>query len=105
MYPGQTEDVALFPSQHHRIYLYATPLAWDDALPRPHQADLEDDTAQITCAADVPTGAALGSAATGRRHLRCLPALGSTEGLRPFVGTFTGMAQANHAVRFDVAVP
>jgi len=43
--------------------------------------------------------------ATGRRHLRCLPALGSAEGLQPFVGTFTGMAQANYAVSFEVAVP
>ncbi|MEO8179266.1 MAG: dockerin [Deltaproteobacteria bacterium] len=75
------------------FYVPVPPLAWDDVLPKPHQADLmewaqgrgfevrtagqgstpltiqsvellDQDTVQITCTTDVPAGATLGYAAT-----------------------------------------
>jgi len=75
------------------FYVPVPPLAWDEVLPKPHQADLmewaqgrgfevrtagsgstpltiqsvellDQDTVRITCTTDVPAGATLGYAAT-----------------------------------------
>ena len=109
------------------------PLAWDDALPRPHQADLTEwaqgrgfevrmgttrlaiesvelvdaDTVQITCAADVPAGATLGYAAMsdGAAVPNVSPRWGQLKDSDPFVGDFTQMAQPNYSVSFELAVP
>jgi hypothetical protein len=109
------------------------PLAWDDVLPRPHQADLtewaqgrgfevrmgttrlaiesvaivDEDTVQITCAADVPAGATLGYAATsdGAAVSGVSPRWGQLKDSDPFVGDFTQLAQPNFAVAFELNVP
>ncbi|HTV21097.1 MAG TPA: dockerin [Polyangiaceae bacterium] len=109
------------------------PLAWDDVLPRPHQTDLtewaqgrgfevrmgdtriaiesveilDDDTVQITCAADVPAGATLGYAAMSDAAAiaNVSPRWGQLKDSDPFVGDFTQMAQPNYSVSFQVAVP
>lgn len=109
------------------------PLAWDEALPMPHQVDLTEwaqgrgfevrigdtrlaiesvalvdaDTVQITCAADVPAGATLGYAATsdGAAITNVSPRWGQLRDSDPFVGQFTGRPQANYAVSFELAVP
>jgi hypothetical protein len=109
------------------------PLAWDDALPMPHQADLTEwaqgrgfevrmgttrltiesvalldaDTVQITCAADVPAGATLGYAATsdGAAITNVSPRWGQLKDSDPFVGAFTQRPQANYAVSFELTVP
>jgi hypothetical protein len=115
------------------FHVPVAPLAWDDALPRPHQADLtewaegrgfevrmgttrltiesvellDDDTVQITCAADVPAGATLGYAASsdGAAISGVSPRWGQLKDSDPFVGEFTQMAQPNYAVAFEVDVP
>jgi hypothetical protein len=109
------------------------PLAWDDALPKPHVADLtewaegrgfevrmgatrlaiesveilDDDTVQITCAADVPAGVTLGYAATsdGAAVSGVSPRWGQLKDSDPFVGDFTQMPQANYSVSFELPVP
>jgi hypothetical protein len=109
------------------------PLAWDEALPKPHQADLtewaqgrgfevrtgntrltiesvallDEDTVKITCAADVPAGATLGYAATsdGAAISGVSPRWGQLKDSDPFVGAFTQMPQANYAVSFELPVP
>lgn len=109
------------------------PLAWDEVLPRPHQADLTEwaegrgfevrvgdtrltiesvaivdaDTVQITCAEDVPAGATLGYAATsdGAAVSGVSPRWGQLRDSDPFVGAFTQMPQPNYAVSFEVGVP
>jgi hypothetical protein len=109
------------------------PMAWDDVLPRPHQLDLtewaegrgfevrtggtrltiesvellDEDTVQITCAADVPAGATLGYAATsdGAAISGVSPRWGQLKDSDPFVGAFTNMAQPNYAVSFELPVP
>ncbi len=109
------------------------PLAWDEVLPRPHQADLtewaqgrgfelrmggtrlliesveilDDDTVQITCGADVPAGATLGYAATsdGAAISGVSPRWGQLRDSDPFVGSFTQMPQANYAVSFELSMP
>ncbi len=109
------------------------PLAWDAVLPKPHQVDLtewaqgsgfevrsgatrlaiesveilDDDTVQITCAADVPAGSTLGYAATsdGAAISGFSPRWGLLKDSDPFVGAFTGMAQANYSVSFEVTIP
>jgi hypothetical protein len=109
------------------------PLAWDDVLPMPHQVDLtewaqgrgfevrtggtrltiesveilDQDTVQITCAADVPAGATLGYAAMsdGAAISGVSPRWGQLKDSDPFVGDFTAMPQANYAVSFELAVP
>lgn len=109
------------------------PLAWDDALPQPHQTDLTEwaagrgfevrmgttrlaiesvelvdaDTVQITCAADVPAGATLGYAATsgGAAVSGYSPRWGQLRDSDPFVGDFTQMPQPNYAVSFELSVP
>jgi hypothetical protein len=109
------------------------PLAWDDVLPMPHQADLTEwapgrgfevrvggtrlaiesvalldpDTVQITCAADVPAGATLGYAATsdGAAISGVSPRWGQLKDSDPFVGAFTNMVQPNYAVSFELPIP
>jgi hypothetical protein len=109
------------------------PLAWDDVLPKPHQTDLTEwaegrgfevrmgttrlaiesvelldgDTVQITCAADVPAGATLGYAASsdGAAISGVSPRWGQLQDSDPLVGEFTGMAQPNFAVAFELTVP
>jgi hypothetical protein len=115
------------------FHVPVAPLAWDDVLPRPHQADLtewaegrgfevrvgttrlaiesvelvDDDTVQINCAADVPAGATLGYAATsdGAAIAGVSPRWGQLKDSDPFVGDFTQMAQPNYAVAFELDVP
>jgi len=109
------------------------PLAWDDALPKPHIADLtewaegrgfevrqgttrltiesvtlvDEDTVKITCTTDVPAGATLGYAATndGAAISGFSPRIGNLKDSDPFVGEMTGMTQANYAVAFELTVP
>jgi lysophospholipase L1-like esterase len=109
------------------------PLAWDDVLPRPHQTDLtewaegrgfevrtgdtrlaiesveilDEDTVQITLAADVPAGATLGYAASSDAAAisGVSPRWGQLKDSDPFVGAFTSMPQANYAVAFELPVP
>ena len=109
------------------------PLAWDEDLPTPHEADLTEwaqgrgfevrmgatrltiesveildaDTVQITCTTDVPAGATLGYAATsdGAAVSGYSPRLGLLKDSDPFVGEFTQMPQANYSVSFEVPVP
>ena len=68
---------------------------------------LDDDTVQITCAADVPAGATLGYAATsdGAAISGVSPRWGQLKDSDPFVGNFTGKPQANYAVSFELSVP
>jgi len=111
------------------------PLAWDEVLPTPHQgqagipewvpgrgfevrmgttrlaiesvAILDEDTVQITCAADVPAGATLGYAATsdGAAVSGTFPRWGQLKDSDPFVGDFTQRPQPNYAVAFELPVP
>jgi hypothetical protein len=115
------------------FHVPVAPLAWDDVLPRPHQTDLtewapgrgfevrtgatrlaiesvallDEDTVQITCAADVPAGATLGYAATsdGAAVPGVSPRWGQLKDSDPFVGAFTNRAQPNYAVSFELPVP
>jgi len=115
------------------FHVPVAPLAWDSVLPRPHQMDLtewaegrgfevrmsstrlaiesveilDDDTVQITCAADVPAGATLGYAATsdGAAISGVSPRWGQLKDSDPFVGDFTQIAQPNYAVAFELNVP
>jgi hypothetical protein len=109
------------------------PLAWDDALPRPHQQDLtawargrgfelrkgstrleiesveivDEDTVRVTCNTDVPPGTTLGYAATsdGAAISGFSPRWGQLKDSDPFVGDFTRKAQPNYAVSFELDVP
>jgi hypothetical protein len=109
------------------------PLAWDEVMPKPHQSDLtewaqgrgfevrmgttrvaiesvalvDEDTVQITCAADVPAGATLGYAATsdGAAISGMSTRWGNLKDSDPFVGDFTQMAQPNYSVAFELPVP
>jgi hypothetical protein len=109
------------------------PLAWDDVLPKPHQADLtewaegrgfevrmgterltiesvellDDDTVQITCADELQAGVTLGYAASsdGAAISGVSPRWGQLRDSDPFVGEFTQQAQANYAVSFELSVP
>ena len=115
------------------FHVPVAPLAWDDVLPSPHQADLtewaqgrgfevregttrltiesvtlvDEDTVQITCTTDVPAGATLGYAATSDAAAISgfSPRWGQLKDSDPFVGSFTNMAQANYAVSFELPVP
>jgi hypothetical protein len=117
------------------FYVPVAPLAWDEVLPKPHQADLQEwaqgrgfevrtagagstpltiesvefvdqDTVQITCTTDVPAGATLGYAATsdGAAISGVSPRWGQLKDSDPFVGAFTGQAQANYSVSFELPV-
>jgi hypothetical protein len=109
------------------------PLAWDDALPKPHIEDLtewaegrgfevrmgatrltiesvtlvDEDTVTITTPTDVPAGATLGYAATndGAAVIGNSPRIGNLKDSDPFVGDFTKMVQPNYAVAFELPVP
>jgi hypothetical protein len=116
------------------FYVPKPPLAWDDALPKPHQTDLavwkdgrgfevrssdrtplaiesvtlvDADTVQITLTADVPVGAILGYAATNGNDapVNYSPRIGNLKDSDPFVGAFTGMTQPNYSVAFELPVP
>jgi hypothetical protein len=116
------------------FYVPKPPLAWDDALPKPHQTDLAEwkegrgfevrssdrtplaiesvtlvdaDTVQITLAADVPAGTILGYAATNGNDAppNFSPRIGNLKDSDPFVGAFTGQTQANYSVAFELPVP
>jgi len=109
------------------------PLAFDEVLPRPHQEDLtewaegrgfevrtgatrlaiasvtlvDEDTVQITLAADVPAGATLGYAAMSDAAAvpNVTPRWGQQKDSDPFVVAFTNQAQPNYAVSFELPVP
>jgi hypothetical protein len=109
------------------------PLAFDTVLPAPHQTDLtewapghgfelrtgaariaiesvtllDEDTVQITAAADVPAGSTLGYAATsdGAAISGVSPRWGQLKDSDPFVGAFTNMAQPNYSVAFELPIP
>jgi hypothetical protein len=110
------------------------PLAWDDALPKPHQSDLTEwkegrgfevrssdrtplaiesvslvdaDTVQVTLAADVPAGAILGYAATNGNDAvkNFSPRIGNLRDSDPFVGAMTKKPQPNYSVAFELPVP
>ena len=70
-------------------------------------AIVDEDTVQITCAADVPAGATLGYAATsdGAAVSGVSPRWGQLKDSDPFVGDFTQLAQPNFAVAFELNVP
>lgn len=116
------------------FYVPKPPLAWDDALPKPHQTDLaqwkegrgfevrssdrtpltiesvtlvDADTVQITLTADVPAGAILGYAATNGNDAppNFSPRIGNLKDSDPFVGALTGQTQANYSVAFELPVP
>lgn len=114
------------------VHVPVPPLAWDEAIPAPHQTALTEwaeghgfevrsgntpiaiesvtlgeSSVQITCAADIPAGAIVGYAVTSDGTTQ--PGLGHRWGqLRdsdPFVGATTGVAQANYLVSFELPVP
>jgi hypothetical protein len=115
-----------------RFHVPVPPLAWDTALPMPHQTALTEwsrgrgfelrvgntalvissvqivgDTVQITAAANVPAGATVGYAATSDGV--ALPGISRRWGKLidsdRTVGVFTGQAQPNYAVAFELGVP
>lgn len=108
------------------------PLAWDEALPAPHQAALTEwlpakgfelrsgntpipiesvalagDTVVVTAGADIPPGAVLGYAATSDGAV--LPNIsrrwGQLKDSDPFVGALTNETQPNYAVAFEWNLP
>jgi hypothetical protein len=109
------------------------PLTWDDALPRPHQTALtewaagrgfevrmgatrlaiesveivDEDTVQITCAADVPAGVTLGYAgmSDGAAVAGVFARWGQLKDSDPFVGDFTQKPLPNYSVTFELPVP
>ncbi len=116
-----------------RFHVPVPPLAWDTVLPMPHQGPLltewargrgfelrrgntalvissvqiVGDTVQITAAATVPAGVTVGYAATSDGV--ALPGISRRWGKLidsdRVVGVFTGQAQPNYAVAFELAVP
>ena len=115
-----------------RFHVPVPPLAWDTALPTPHQSALTqwaqgrgfelrqgntlltissvqivNDTVQITAAANVPAGAIVGYAATsdGVALAGVSRRWGKLIDSDRTVGVFTGQAQPNYAVAFELTVP
>jgi hypothetical protein len=115
-----------------RFHVPAPPLAWDTTLPMPHQTQLTEwaqgrgfelrtgntpitissvhivsDTVLITAAADVPSGATVGYAATsdGIALPGVSPRWGKLLDSDRTVGVFTGQVQPNYAVAFELDVP
>jgi hypothetical protein len=116
-----------------RFHVPVPPLAWDTVLPMPHQGPLltewargrgfelrrgntalvinsvqiVGDTVQITAAANVPTGVTVGYAVTSDGV--ALPGVSRRWGKLidsdRVVGVFTGQAQPNYAVAFELAAP
>jgi hypothetical protein len=110
------------------------PLAWDAALPMPHQTAFTEwapgrgfevksgstriaitsvaiagDSVQITCATDLPaSGVVVGYASTTDGTMRPNGGTWRWGQLRdsdPFVGSLTKTAQPNYCVAFELAVP
>jgi len=116
-----------------RFHVPNPPLAWDTALPAPHQGPLltewrngrgfelrtgntaivinavqiVNDTVQITAASTVPSGAIVGYAATsdGVALQGVSRRWGKLIDSDRTVGMFTGQAQPNYAVAFELTVP
>jgi hypothetical protein len=115
-----------------RFHVPVPPLAWDAALPLPHQSRLTqwaqgrgfelrqgstplaissvqivNDTVQITASANVPAGVTVGYAATsdGIALAGVSPRWGKLIDSDRTVGTFTGQSQPNFAVAFEMSVP
>jgi hypothetical protein len=115
-----------------RFHVPVPPLAWDTALPLPHQSRLTqwaqgrgfelrqgttlltissvqivNDTVQITASANVPAGVTLGYAATsdGIALAGVSPRWGKLIDSDRTVGAFTGQSQPNFAVAFEMSVP
>jgi hypothetical protein len=115
-----------------RFHVPVPPLAWDTALPMPHQRALTqwaqgrgfelrvgntllvinsvqivNDTVRITAAAAVPAGATVGYAVTsdGVALAGVSRRWGKLIDSDRTVGMFTGQAQPNFAVAFELAVP
>jgi hypothetical protein len=115
-----------------RFHVPVPPLAWDTALPMPHQSALTqwrngrgfelrtgntpltinsvaivNDTVQITAASAVPAGAVVGYAATsdGIALSGVSRRWGKLMDSDRTVGAFTGQAQPNFAVAFEMTVP
>jgi hypothetical protein len=115
-----------------RFHIPVPPLAWDTALPLPHQSALTqwrngrgfelrtgntrltinsvaivNDTVQITAASAVPSGAIVGYAATsdGTALSGVSRRWGKLIDSDRTVGAFTGQAQPNFAVAFEMTVP
>jgi len=108
------------------------PLAWDEAIPAPHQTALTEwangrgfevrvantpmeiesvtlaaTSVQITTAEDIPANATLGYAVTsdGTSTAGLGHRSGQLRDSDPFVGTITGVAQPNYAVAFELPIP
>jgi hypothetical protein len=109
------------------------PLAWDDAMPRPHQSafkewaqgrgfqvwqgntritisgvEIAGDTVEITCASDLPaSGVVVGYAAMtdGTTMTGGTARWGQLRDSDPFVGATTRVAQPNYSVAFELNVP
>jgi hypothetical protein len=115
-----------------RFHVPVLPLAFDTTLPRPHQSALTqwangrgfelrngntilvinsvrivNDTVQIVAAAPVPAGATVGYAATsdGVALAGVSRRWGNLRDSDRTVGAFTGQAQPNFAVAFELRVP
>jgi hypothetical protein len=115
-----------------RFHVPVPPLAFDTTLPRPHQSALTqwangrgfelrngntilvinsvqivNDTVQIVAAAPVPAGATVGYAATsdGVALAGVSRRWGNLKDSDRTVGAFTGQAQPNFAVAFELRVP
>ena len=115
-----------------RFHVPVLPLAFDTTLPRPHQSALTqwangrgfelrngntilvinsvrivNDTVQIVAAAPVPAGATVGYAATsdGVALAGVSRRWGNLKDSDRTVGAFTGQAQPNFAVAFELRVP
>jgi len=116
-----------------RFHVPRPPLAWDTALPEPHQGTqlaqwargrgfelrqgdtplvirsvrIVNDTVRITADAAVPAGATVGYAMTsdGVALPNLSPRWGKLVDSDRTVGAFTGQAQPNYAVAFELAVP
>jgi hypothetical protein len=109
------------------------PLAWDTALPMPHQSAFSEwaqgrgfevrsgttrvtisgvaiagDSVQITCATDLPaSGLVVGYASTadGTQRPNGTARWGQLRDSDPFVGSLTRVAQPNYCVAFELNVP
>lgn len=115
-----------------RFHVPVPPLAWDTVLPMPHQTALTEwargrgfelrtgntalvirsvqivgDTVRITAAANVPAGATVGYAVTsdGVALAGVSRRWGKLIDSDRTVGAFTGQAQPNYAVAFELPVP
>jgi hypothetical protein len=115
-----------------RFHVPVLPLAWDTALPLPHQTALTqwrngrgfelrvgttprtissvqivNDTVRITAASPVPAGAIVGYAVTsdGTALSGVSRRWGKLIDSDRTVGAFTGQAQPNYALAFELTVP